>query len=417
MNERRIYKFEDIFIISSGLSKNRKDFGFGFPFLTFKDVFYNYFLPAKLENLANTNERERKTCSIEKGDLFLTRTSETQDELGMSSVALKDYKDATFNGFTKRLRIKDDYKSKIDFLYLGYYMRSSKIRNQIASLSAMTTRASLNSSMINSLELSIPQIEVQKKIGCILFSLDNKVENNRKTAEKLEEIAQAIFKRWFVDFEFPNEDGEPYKSSGGEMVYCEELGKDVPKGWEVTSLIDMAEFVNGLALKRFPPKNTNDELKVLKIKELGQGYCDENSDLASREVDDKYIINAGDLIFSWSGSLMVKFWTSDTCFLNQHLFNVLSKEGYNRAFLYLVIHYFIDVFRLIASSKATTMGHIKRSDLENSYFPIDKDLVERFNDIIMPTIEKMIHCGVENERLQKVRDALLPKLMSGEIEV
>ena len=184
MSEWSNYKFEKIFDISSGLSKNRKDFGFGFPFASFKDIFYNYFLPENLENLANTTEKERKTCSIRNGDLFLTRTSETQDELGMSSVALKDYEDATFNGFTKRLRIKDEYRQMIDPLYLGYYMRSTKMRNQISSLSIMTTRASLNNSMINSLEIDMPHIHKQKRIGRILYSVDNKIENNCKSSRK-----------------------------------------------------------------------------------------------------------------------------------------------------------------------------------------------------------------------------------------
>src|SRR5690348_14382733 len=124
------YKIGDIYIVSSGLSKSRDQFGFGNPFVTFKDVFYNYFLPKELENLANTSEKEIKSCSVKKGDIFLTRTSETANELGMSSVALCDYPKATFNGFTKRLRLKEDVAIEINPVFIGYYFRSNPMRIQ-----------------------------------------------------------------------------------------------------------------------------------------------------------------------------------------------------------------------------------------------------------------------------------------------
>lgn len=142
------YKIEELYNISSGLSKSRSEFGFGNPFVTFKDVFYNYFLPKELENLANTSDKEIKSCSVKKGDIFLTRTSETADELGMSSVALKDYPKATFNGFTKRLRLKENIQVEIDPVFIGYYFRSSFIRTQFGMHSSMSTRASLNNDAI-----------------------------------------------------------------------------------------------------------------------------------------------------------------------------------------------------------------------------------------------------------------------------
>lgn len=242
-SEWDIYNLNEIYDFSSGLSKSSKEFGLGHPFLTFKDVFYNYFIPQQLTELANTTEKERARCSVMRGDVFLTRTSETLDELGKSSVALKDYPEATFNGFTKRLR--PNGKVEIYPVYAGYYFRSQKFRAEINSMATMTTRASLNNDMMSRLKIILPNINEQKKIANILSSLDKKIELNNEMNKTLEEMAQAIFKQWFIDFEFPNENGEPYKSSGGEMVESE-LGM-IPKGWDILKLNQISEITMGVS--------------------------------------------------------------------------------------------------------------------------------------------------------------------------
>ena len=154
------HNLNEIFTFSSGLSKSREEFGFGFPFLSFKEIFNNFFLPSKLENLANTTEKERVSCSIKRGDVFLTRTSETQEELGMSSVALNDYPNATFNGFAKRLR---PIEGKVIWPeYAGYYFRSPKFRATVTSMASMTTRASLNNEMMSALKSYYPHLKYKK---------------------------------------------------------------------------------------------------------------------------------------------------------------------------------------------------------------------------------------------------------------
>ncbi|MEG0906432.1 MAG: restriction endonuclease subunit S, partial [Cellulosilyticaceae bacterium] len=200
-NEWKEYNLDEVYGFASGLSKKASEFGSGFPFLSFKDVFYNYFVPTELENLANTTDKERLRCSVNRGDVFLTRTSETLNELGMSCVALKDYPNASFNGFTKRLRSKDTVEIHPE--YAGYYFRSLRFRSTITSMSTMTTRASLNNDMLSILKITVPPIQEQKAIANILSSLDEKIELNNQMNKTLEEMAQALFKRWFVDFEFP----------------------------------------------------------------------------------------------------------------------------------------------------------------------------------------------------------------------
>jgi len=159
MGEWKEYSLNEVYEFASGLSKDREEFGFGYGFLSYKEIFDNFFVPGQLTNLVNSTEQERINCSIKRGDVFLTRTSETDDELGLSSVALKDYPDATFNGFTKRLRPKGQIKILPE--YAGFYFRSPRFRAAVSSMSSITTRASLNNGMLSELKILVPSIEIQ----------------------------------------------------------------------------------------------------------------------------------------------------------------------------------------------------------------------------------------------------------------
>ncbi len=155
-------KLLDLYDVHNGLSKSRKYFGSGFPFLSFSTVFKNFFIPDTLTDLVQSTEKEQHDYSIKRGDVFVTRTSETSDELGMSCVALKDYPFATYNGFTKRMRPKND---RVLPEYIGYYMRMQAFRNMFLAFSTMTTRASLKNEDLLSIEILLPPINQQKKIS------------------------------------------------------------------------------------------------------------------------------------------------------------------------------------------------------------------------------------------------------------
>lgn len=257
--------------------------------------------------------------------------------------------------------------------------------------------------------------EIQKIIGEIYYDFCDKIELNNQINQNLEALAQALFKQWFVDFEFPNENGEPYKSSGGEMIDSE-LGK-IPKGWEVNSLDEIAEYLNGIALQKFRPINETDPfLPVIKIRELRQGYAD-GEEKASIEIDKKYIILDGDILFSWSGSLLVDFWTGGKGALNQHLFKV-SSQTYPKWFIFLWTKFHLLEFQKIAESKATTMGHIQRKHLSDAKVIVPSNsLLKKFTETFECIIEELISSRLESRKLMNLRDTLLPKLISGELEV
>lgn len=256
-------------------------------------------------------------------------------------------------------------------------------------------------------EIEIPsEKEDQRRIASILSSLDRKIELNNKLNADLEEMAQAIFKNWFVDF-------EPFKD--GKFVDSE-LGM-IPEGWKVGRLTEIASYMNGLAMQKFPPENDEDSLPVLKIKELGQGFCGPDSDRCSCNIKDECKVHNGDVIFSWSGTLLVDVWCGGDCGLNQHLFKVTSKE-YPKWFYYYWTKHHLQEFIHIAKDKAVTMGHIKRGHLEEALVAIpDNDSMERAHELFEPILSKMISLRLENSRLSLLRDTLLPRLMSGELEV
>lgn len=407
MMEWKEVRLGDVYDVHNGLSKGGKFFGSGFPFLTFSVVFNNYFVPEELSSLVQSTEKERLSCSIKAGDVFITRTSETAEELGMSCVALKDYPNATYNGFTKRLRKKDDCQYEVDSRYIGYYLRSRKFRSLFMGLSgSMSTRASLANGDLLNMPVSLPSLSDQRRIASILSSLDKKIETNNKINANLEEMAQAIFKNWFVDF-------APFKD--GKFVESE-LGM-IPEGWRVVSLTSIANFMNGLAMQKFPPTEKENSYPVLKIKELGQGMCDASSDRCSKDIKQEYIIKNGDVIFSWSGTLLVDVWCGGICGLNQHLFKVTSAEYPKWFYLYWTKHHLAN-FIHIAKDKAVTMGHIKRSHLDEALVIVPSiDDMKKASAIFEPIVKKIISLRIENQQLATLRDTLLPRLMSGEIEV
>ena len=255
--------------------------------------------------------------------------------------------------------------------------------------------------------LSLPSMKEQRVISSFLKFLDDKIEVNRRINDNLEQQAQALFKSWFVDF-------EPFKD--GEFVESE-MGM-IPKGWKVKSLSGIADYRNGLAMQKYRPLDGEIGLPVLKIKELGQGLCDDSSELCSPSmIGEKYIVNDGDIIFSWSGTLMVKLWCGGKCGLNQHLF-LVDPQGFPNWLVYQWTNHYLNNFIRIAKDKAVTMGHIKRGELDKAKVVVPNEMGMCYiNALMEPLFKQIIAIQIESRRLAQFRDTLLPRLMSGELKV
>lgn len=299
-------------------------------------------------------------------------------------------------------------KEGLDSFFLYYYFRQNDVFYALASkATGSASQANISTKTIGDIHIRIPSLIEQKRIVNILKSLDDKIECNRRINENLEQQAQALFKSWFVDF-------EPFK----DQPFIEsELGM-IPHGCEWKSLSEIADYVNGLAMQKYRPIDGEEGLPVLKIKELGQGGFDDSSEMCSPSlIGEKYIITDGDIIFSWSGTLMVKIWCGGKCGLNQHLFVVIPND-FPRWFVYHWTKYHLNNFIRIAKDKAVTMGHIKRGELDKAKVVIPDSLnLQRIDAVMQPIFEQIISNELESRRLAELRDTLLPRLMSGEIKV
>ena len=219
----------------------------------------------------------------------------------------------------------------------------------------------------------------------------------------LEEMAQALFKSWFIDFD------------GHDDLVDSEIGP-VPRGWGVQSLDDIADFLNGAACQKYPAGNGDPGLPVIKIRELNQGVTSE-SDRATSTIPTKWHVKDGDVLFSWSGSLVVKVWTGGLGALNQHLFKVTS-EAYPRWFFLAWVKHHLGEFQRIAAAKATTMGHIQRHHLTDAKCVVPSaDVLSRLGMSLEPLMDRQVANELEARTLADLRDTLLPKLISGELRV
>ncbi len=254
---------------------------------------------------------------------------------------------------------------------------------------------------LKEVEVKVPNLPTQKKIAEILSAYDAKIENNNFIIKKLEATAQTLFDEWFVNFKFPEYEKVKFVDS--------EMG-EIPEGWEIKSLDQIADFLNGVASQKYPAINPKESLPVIKIREMNSGV-DQNSDRATREIDKKYIIKNGDILFAWSGSLSLMTWVGGEGVLNQHIFKVTS-EDYPKWFVYHWVQRHLQNFKIIAEGKATTMGHIQRHHLSESLVIVPtKPILIKANKTLSNLFDQQILLQEENVSLKSQRDQLLVKLI------
>jgi type I restriction enzyme S subunit len=324
---------------------------------------------------------------------------------------------ATNQGF-KSFVVKGGYIPE----YLFYLLKASTA--EIESNASGGTFAEISAKAIADVELPFPPFEHQRAISSLLSSLDLKMEINRSVSKTLKALAQALFKSWFIDF-----DPVKAKMAGEAPVGMDpetaalfpdsleesELG-EVPSGWVAQPLDSIADYLNGLALQKFPVVDDSDVLPVIKIAQLRAGHT-RGADFASGSLDPRYVVEDGDILFSWSGTLEVEYWTGGRGALNQHLFKV-SGNTVPDWFAYFATRSFLGEFRAIASSKATTMGHIQRRHLTEALLAVPpNDVLEQASRFIGPLVSLRTDLLKQNTTLGKLRDSLSPRLISGELEI
>ena len=366
-------------------------------------------------------------CLLSEGDLVFPHRG------AIGEVALIEGGNTPLFLSSSMMKFRPDPKKLLSrFAY--YYFRSDLGRQEILQFSSSVGTPGIGQPLTSLRQFSIPlpSIEEQARIAVILSALDDKIELNQRTSETLEAMAQAIFRDWFVDFgpvrRIMAGATDPIAIMGGltrdptraaelAALFPDALGDDdLPVGWSEKPLDQIADFLNGLALQKFPARPGEPSLPVIKIAEL-RGGLTEKSNRAAPDLPERYIIRDGDFLFSWSGSLMAKVWTEGGGALNQHLFKV-SSDKYPQWFYARWVHHHMPEFQSIAASKATTMGHIQRGHLSSAMTICPPDnLLEAMSKVMGPLWQRAIHNDLENRTLAETRDYLLPRLMSGEVRV
>lgn len=400
-------KLGELYEVHNGLSKAGKFFGEGYPFLTFSTVFNNYFIPKQITDLVQSTEKEQESYSIRRGDVFVTRTSETSDELGMSCVALKDYPMATYNGFTKRMR---PITNRVFPEYIGYYMRLPSFRGEFRAFSTMTTRASLRNEDLLGLEVKLPSIEIQKQIADILSAYDDLIENNQKQIKLLEEAAQRFYKEWFVDLRFPGHENT-------------KIVDGVPEGWRVASIADICDTVGGGT----PSTKIQSYYEKGDVLWVTPTDITRNFSLALLDTEKKItpegLKNSSAKMLPAETILMTS--RASVGFFGMCKYEVCTNQGFISCIpkrenlqMYLLFNLKSRVEEIRQKAGGSTYLEISKTVFRELKIILPKDEVLAEYQKNVHDIFDEIYCRTEMiKSLVDMRNRLLPKLMSGEVEV
>lgn len=342
-------------------------------------------------------EEYRGGTKFRNGDTIMARITPCLENGKVAKVSILNDDEIGF-GSTEYIVFRAiDGISDVDFLY--YLICSPLVRNSaIKSMVGSSGRQRVQTDVVANLNIELPPIEEQRKIGCILKVLDDKIELNNKINNNLEQQAQALFISWFVDY-------TPFNGTKPDL-------------WKNISVYELAEYINGAAFKK--DEYADKGLPIIKITELKNGITDATQ-YCCTEKDVKYYIDDRDILFSWSGnpdtSIDTFLWSNGKAILNQHTFRVISK--YNApAFTFFLLKYLKPQFTHIASNKQTTgLGHVTVADLKRLQFCADENAIREFNAITMPFFDMIFSNYKENQYLSSLRDTILPQLMSGELDV
>lgn len=289
----------------------------------------------------------------------------------------------------------------IDSTFLYYVLSDDSFFDHMMSSANGTKMPRGNRKLIPSFEIPLPPLSTQHRIASILSRYDSLIENYQKQIKLLEEAAQRLYKEWFIDLRFPGHENT-------------NIIDGVPEGWERKSIGEIGEYLNGFAFK---PSDWQELGKpIIKIKEMSNGVTNETPRNSGERVPEKYLIKAGDLLFSWSATLMVIIWSGEEGWLNQHLFKVTPVKGIDREFLLQSISNTIVEFQNLTTG--STMKHIQRNKLDQVFVNVpNAEIMKRYSDISEKTRSNILSLQSQLRLLTEARDRLLPKLMNGEIAV
>ena len=300
----------------------------------------------------------------------------------------------------------------IDIDYLYYFLKSDLFQKTIKYNNIGAVQKALTIDFLKTVKITLPSLDNQRKLISVLKSIDKKLRINNQINQELEAMAKTLYDYWFVQFDFPDQNGKPYKSSGGKMVYHPGLKREIPEGWGVENLFDIADVQYGYPFSTDYFNSIGEGVPVIRIRDI---LGNDITNYSTEEVEDKYKINVGDVLIGMDGNFHMNYWIKEDCYLNQRVVKVNSDKLPN-----MVLKYQIEPFIKLRekSVSRTTVGHLSDKDLKaiNVILPRDKylsSIFEKFESIL----ENIIINQQQNQELTHLRDWLLPMLMNGQVKV
>ena len=350
-------------------------------------------------------EYKEKYSYPKKGDILISAAGT------IGKTVIFDGEDSYFQD-SNIVWIEND-ESKVTNQFLYYFLQT----NPFITTNGSTIKRLYNDNLRDTKIPNVPSIQQQNQITDILGTLDKKIQINNKINQELEAMAKTLYDYWFVQFDFPDQNGKPYKSSGGKMVYNPELKREIPEGWGADSLWNIANFYNGLAMQKYrPDTNEDDYLPVIKIREMMNGFS-KDTERAGLDIPSEAVVDRGDILFSWSATLEVIIWGKEKGALNQHIFKVTS-DTYPKSFIYFELKSYLKVFKAIAELRKTTMGHITQDHLKQAKIVVPPiELISKLDAKLQLIMLKQQILENQNQELTQLRDWLLPMLMNGQVKV
>ena len=412
--ELKKYRLSDIAQIEiSGVDKKTKKGELPVRLCNFVDVYYNWAITkekAKSFMAASAKQTEIDKCSIGKGMVAITKDSETRDDIGVATYIADDFEDVLL-GYHCALITPNP--AVVDGKYLNAFMHTRYIQKYFENnASGSGQRYTLSNDTIGNIPVLIPSIEEQRTIGKVLADIDCKIELNKLINDNLEEMAKQLYDYWFVQFDFPNEEGKPYKSSDGAMVWNEKLKREIPEGWNVANVFDELSVQYGFpfSTELFTEEPTS--IPVVRIRDILENSV---SAYSEEEVDEKYKLQKQDLLVGMDGNFHMNYWNDNVSYLNQRSVRLRAKSKSTVSIMQAKYDIAPYIKAKELRAKGSTVGHLSDKDLKELFVLVcpNTDFRNKFDSILAEIIEN--RC--EMIELTKQRDELLPLLMNGQAMV
>ena len=412
--ELKKYKLADIANIEiSGVDKKTIEGETPVRLCNFVDVYYNWAITkekAKSFMLASAKQTEIDKCSIGKGMVAITKDSETRDDIGIATYIANDFEDVLL-GYHCALITPNP--AIVDGKYLNAFMHTRYIQKYFENnASGSGQRYTLSNDTIGNIPVLLPSIEVQHTIGKVLSDIDRKIELNKQINDNLEAMAKQLYDYWFVQFDFPNEEGKPYKSSGGAMVWNEKLKREIPEGWNVANVFDVLSVQYGFpfSTELFTEEPTN--IPVVRIRDILENSV---SAYSEEEVDEKYKLQKQDLLIGMDGNFHINYWNDNVSYLNQRSVRLRAKSKSTISIMQAKYDIAPYIKAKELRAKGSTVGHLSDKDLKELFVLVSPNA--DFRNMFDSILAKIIENRCEMIELTKQRDELLPLLMNGQATV